>query len=320
MPRNTARDNFTLALEATENLLQQELKQIFADGSKVGLGAHAEIQVAPLTHKTLPFLLNFVPLRKRLVLVLASGYRRYSKLAFAHPRRTGSEPHEWASGQLLDFVNFIQEWICEWYVLACDGENQWVRRTTSAEGVPGQIVSPPIPNTIRRSSSLQSWRAPAWLFQVSPLFGIEPIKKELIPATDSEEKLGAEHTKLLLEGARRVFLWDLEAAIKMARNEEVAAAGTIPEHSVNKEVRRINRKGRDQREKLHNAIRKILRKNPDLEGIGFCAELDKHHALPLYDWTERGEWQSHFTWKQAWSVPSLRDKIRRVRQEAMRNR
>lgn len=314
MPRNTARDNFTLALEATENLLQQELKQIFADGSKVGLGAHAEIQVAPITHKTLPFLLNLIPLRKRLVLVLESGYRRYSKLAFAHPRRTGSEPHEWASGQLLDFVNFIQEWICEWYVLACDGENQWVRRTTSAEGVPGQIVSPPI-------SSLQSWRAPAWLFQVSPLFGIEPIKKELIPATDSEEKLGAEHTKLLLEGARRVFLWDLEAAIKTARNEEVAAAGAIPEAPGNEQVRRPNnRKGREQREKLHGAIRKILNDNPELQGMKFCAALDKHHAPPLHEWTALGEWRSGLTWKEAWDDPKLKGKIRRVRQDALKRR
>lgn len=321
MPKNTSRDKFAPALKATDNLLQQALKENFSHGWKIALNAHAEIQLAPIAHKTRPFLQKLVPLRERLILVLASSYRLYFRLALAHPRQTGPEPHEWAWGQLMDFVEFIQEWICEWYVLACDGENRWVRRMASEEGVPGQIASPLIPNTIRPSSSLQSWRAPAWLFQVSPLFGLEPLKKELIPATDSEDKLGAEHTQLLLQGARRVFLWDLEAAIKIARNQEVAAAGAIPVQSANKEVRRsINRKGRDEREKLYKIIRKILEKNPELQGIEFCAELDKHHAPPLYDWMKHELWRSGLTWKEAWGDPRLISKIRRVRQEAMKSR
>jgi hypothetical protein len=33
-----------------------------------------------------------------------------------------------------------------------------------------------------------------------------------IPSNDSEEKLGLAHTRLLLKGARRVFLWELDFA------------------------------------------------------------------------------------------------------------
>ena len=33
---------------------------------------------------------------------------------------------------------------------------------------------------------------------------------------------------MLLKGARRVFVWALEAAIERVRNEEIAAAGAIP--------------------------------------------------------------------------------------------
>jgi hypothetical protein len=50
----------------------------------------------------------------------------------------------------------------------------------------------------------------------------------------------------------------------------------------------------------------------------FCAELDSRHALPLSDWVESKEWKPGLTWKEAWTNPKLRRKIRRVRQEAQR--
>jgi DNA-directed RNA polymerase specialized sigma24 family protein len=49
---------------------------------------------------------------------------------------------------------------------------------------------------------------------------------------DSEEKLGEAHTRLMLSGARRSLLWELGAAFVKVRNEEIAAAGAIPTHSV----------------------------------------------------------------------------------------
>jgi len=79
------------------------------------------------------------------------------------------------------------------------------------------------------------------------------------------------------------------------------------------------RKGWEQKQKLHIAIQKVLSAKPGLQGMEFCAELDKHHPLPLYDWTKRGEWRDGLTWKEAWGIPSLRRKIRRVRQEAMKS-
>jgi hypothetical protein len=65
-----------------------------------------------------------------------------------------------------------------------------------------------------------------------------------IPSNDSEEKLGLAHTRLLLKGARRVFLWELDAAIETVRNEETAAAGAIRVEVVSGQGRRtIKRKG-----------------------------------------------------------------------------
>jgi hypothetical protein len=85
------------------------------------------------------------------------------------------------------------------------------------------------------------------------------------------------------------------------------------------QVRRPNkRKGWEQREKLYEAIRRALKANPSLQGVELCAELDKRHAPPLYDWQVSGEWPEGLTWKEAWSNPILRDRIRRVRQEAQK--
>jgi hypothetical protein len=56
----------------------------------------------------------------------------------------------------------------------------------------------------------------------------------------------------------------------------------------------------------------------ELSAGEFCAELDKRHAPPLFDWTERGEWREGLTWKEAWGGMGLRSKIRRVRQEAQK--
>jgi hypothetical protein len=79
------------------------------------------------------------------------------------------------------------------------------------------------------------------------------------------------------------------------------------------------RKGWEQREKLYRAIREVLTRNPSLQGMKFCAELDKRHAPPLYDWMKLGQWRDGLTWKEAWNDPDLCPKIRRVRQEAMKS-
>jgi hypothetical protein len=320
--RDTLRNNLTPALEAIANLLAQELNEIFTTGGMAGSGAHAEIEVAPIKQKSGAFYRHFLPLRKNLVSGLAGSYRRYFKLALAYPHQAGPDPHQWAWGQLRPAVRAAAQWIRDWYILACDGENQYVRKIGSVEFVPGGTVSLPIPLTAPSFPPPESWRAPAWLFSISLAFaGVGPLKTKHVPATDSEEKLGASHTRLLLNGARRVFLWELEAAIERVRNEETAAAGAIPAQARSEEKRGPNkRKGWEQRLRLHSAIQKALSANPGLVGMEFCAELDKRHARPLLDWTEGGDWREGLTWKEAWGNPGLRRKIRRVRQEAMRNR
>ena len=244
------------------------------------------------------------------------------KLALAHPRQTGGDPHAWTSVQLQPAIRAAWEWIRDWYILACDGENQYVQHIGTVPFVPGQTVSIPIPLAGPPSPPPESWRAPAWLFAVSiALVGVGRLKTEHVPATDSEQRLSPSHTRLLLKGARRVFLWELSAAVETVRNEEIAATGAVRVEAVEGQRRGPNkRRGWQQRLKLYSAIQKALSANPSLEGMQLCAELDKRHAPPLFDWKKSGEWREGLTWKEAWGNPGLRRKIRRVRQEAMKAR
>jgi len=318
--RGSPRDSFTQALEAVDNIMGQELRELFSGTVMTGLGVHGEIEHGSVNQKSVIFYLRYHPLRKSLVLLLAGDYRRYFKLALARPDQVGRDPHKWVLDQIQPAIRHALEWIPDWYMLACDGENQQVRRSETFDFVPGQIVSSSIPLTVSPILSPKHWRAPAWVFQVLPaLTGVGRLRPDHVPANDSEEKLGAAHTRLLLKGARRVFLWEFAVAIERVRNEETAAAGAIPSELVRTQAREPNkRKGWEQREKLYDAIRKVLSESPRLQGTEFCAALDKRHALPLYDWEETGEWRKEFTWKMAWRDPKLKKKIRRVRQEAQK--
>ncbi len=311
----------TPALEAIDNLATRELDEVFHRGQMDAMIAHAEIEIAPINRKAGIFYRYMGLSRSTLILQLANSYRLYFKVALAHPHEAGTRPEQWAWNHLQSAVGLTIEWIRDWYILACDGENQSVRHLGQIPFVPGQTVSLPISLTVTPLPQ-DSWRAPAWLFEVAPTLGfIRPLKTEHVPAINSEEQLSAAHTRLILKLARRVFLWALGAAIEKARNEETAAAGAIPAQAVGGEKRRPNkRKGWEQREKLYRAIRKLLTHNPSLKGMKFCAELDKRHAPPLYDWMKLGQWRDGLTWKEAWNDPDLQRKIRRVRQEAMKSR
>lgn len=216
------------ALKAIGDLFEDGLVQINSLSSTEALVAHSEIEQRPVAQKTGPFFRHFVPLCKAMIALLADSYRRYFKVALAHGSQTGDDPDKWAQRQLGPAVRLAMEWIPDWYILACDGENRWVRHVGSMPFVPGQTVSSSIPTAVAPFPPLTSWRAPAWLFQVSPLVGVGPLKDKHFPTKDSEQRLGEAHTRLLLNGARRVFLWDLGAAIDTVRKEETAAAGAIP--------------------------------------------------------------------------------------------
>jgi hypothetical protein len=310
---------FTRALEAICNLTAQGLGEIVHEAVMIALTAHREISATPVNQRSGRFYRHLLPLRNRAVLVLTENYRRYLKLALAHSQQTGGDAHVWAVSQLQLDIDAALEWLRNWYILACDGENQFVRRLEPVEFSPGATVSANISMGISPLPLPTSWRAPAWLFAISPDVGVGRLKIKHVPPTDSTEKLSASHTRLLLKGAKYAFLSEVAGAIETARNEEFAAAGATPTQVASGRKRSPNkRKGWEQKVKLHSAIRRMLGANPSLQGMKFCAELDKRHAHPLYDWKKAGLWLEGFTWKEAWDNPFLRRRIRRVRQEAMR--
>jgi hypothetical protein len=320
--RGSPRNSFTQALEAIDNMMGQELREFFSGTVMTGLGVHSEIERGSVSQKSVAFYSHYHPLRKSLVLLLAGDYRRYFKLALARPDQVGRDPHKWVLDQLQPVIRLALEWIRDWYMLACDGENQQVKRSETMDFVPGQVVSSSIPLTVSPIPSPEPWGAPCWVFQLlPPLTGVGLLKPDHVPANESEEKLGEAHTLLLLKGARRVFLGEFAVAIKRVRNEETAAAGSIPSELVRTQVREPNkRKGWEQRIKLYDAIQKVLSESPMLQGIEFCAALDMRHASPLHDWVKCGDWLDGYTWKEAWGNSGLRKKIRRVRQEAQKYR
>lgn len=223
--RDTSLDNLTRALEAIGNLLVGELGQVFDGGMSDALSAHFDIDLATVNEKNARFYRHFLPLRESVISVLVNNYRRCFKLALAHPHQIECNPHEWAWIQLQPAIHAAIEWIPGWYILACDG----AQPMASVEVTSGQRVSIPIPLTVSPSPAPKSWLAPVWLFGVSlAFFGIGALKTEHVPETNSDERLSAAHTRLLLKGARRILLWQLSAAIERVRNEETAAAGAIP--------------------------------------------------------------------------------------------
>jgi hypothetical protein len=298
-PRQPTRSRLEQAVEAIDNLTAKELSDIFFSGKMTALAVHSEIELRPINQKSATFYRQFYGLRSAIVATLAENYRRYFKLALTHPHKVGHDPHEWALSQLRPAMDATLEWIPDWYALACDGEY----RTTGPTDQP-----------------LETWRAPAWLFQISKaLVGVGALKQKHVPSTDSDQKLSAAHTRLLVRGARYVFQSQFKVAIETVRNEEIAAAGAIPFPAESRGKKGPNkRKGWERKQKLLEAIRKTLMTNPGIEGLEFCAELDKRHAPPLYDWMIRGLWQPEFSWKVAWGNRDLRRRIRRVRQEALK--
>jgi hypothetical protein len=227
-PTKGSFDNLVRAVQAVGDLFEDAFIKLDSPSQIEALTAHSEIERMPIGQKAGAFHRHFLPLRKELITLLAESYRRFFKLALAHASALETSADMWAQVQFQPALRVALEWIREWYILACDGENHQLRHLGSMPLIPGQTVSMPIPTAVPPLPPSASWRAPAWLFGVSPLLGIGPLKTEHVPARDSEEKLGSAHTRLLLKGAKRAFLWDLGAAIETVRNEEIAAAGAVP--------------------------------------------------------------------------------------------
>jgi hypothetical protein len=102
------------ALQATSNLALKGLNETLSSGQAAAMAAHTEIEVRPLSEKSAAFYQIFLPLRSRMVMVLVENFRRYVKLALAHPRQSGNEPEQWAWKQLQPAVGVALDWIRDW--------------------------------------------------------------------------------------------------------------------------------------------------------------------------------------------------------------
>jgi hypothetical protein len=185
------RDAFTSALIAIANLLESDFAKLHDVSWTEALAANSEMEQLHFRRKTVPFFRHFVPLRQQMSALLTDAYRRLFKLALANPSQTGNNPDGWAWTQLQPAVDAVLQWIPEWYILACDGQNQSVRHAGSLDFVPAQTASLSIPATVPQVPLSTSWRAPAWLFGISiVLFGIGGLKPQHVPNMDSDERLG----------------------------------------------------------------------------------------------------------------------------------
>ncbi|HTU34437.1 MAG TPA: hypothetical protein VMF66_11605 [Candidatus Acidoferrum sp.] len=319
--RNEPSTRLSLAFEATHNLWRQGFIEFRQQADVSAHVTHSEIERLQVGQMQGRFYGCFFPLMGNLTALYVVAYRRYFKLAYANPQECSPDPNEWACNQIPVCIGPAFEWIEDWFTLACDGENRYVRRIASVPFVPGDTVSVPIPVPVSPSQS-HSWCAPCWTFLISPVTGISFLKEKNVPDTSSDQRLGRAHTRLLFKAMRRVFLGKLKMEIETARNEETAAGAVATASADGQAEKRSrqpnNRKGWQKREKAYTAIRAILTKEPSLKGMKFCAALDTRHAQPLQDWTDSGEWRQGLTWKEAWRESGLKRKIRRVRQEAMK--
>jgi DNA-directed RNA polymerase specialized sigma24 family protein len=229
--RKTKSSRLDLAIEATRSLWRQRFIEFEQESNTEARNVHSEIECLPLSQKSDRFYSRFLPLIEKLATVFTETYRRNFKMALANPQECSADPHEWALNQLQVGVVPVFEWIQDWFVLACDGENRHVRPVVSIPAVPGQTISTPIPTGSQPTFDTKSWRAPAWLFVISPLMGCGPLKATNVPKTDSDERLSGPHTRLLLKWMRRMFLRKLVMEIGTARNEETAAAGAVAAHN-----------------------------------------------------------------------------------------
>jgi predicted DNA-binding protein YlxM (UPF0122 family) len=255
---NAPLPTFTSALKAIVALWEDAYAKLDHLSDSEGFRACLEIRELHFGQRTAAFFRYFIPLRKQMVALLAESYRRYFRLALAHAKQTGVDPDQWARSQLQPAVSAALQWIRDWYILACDGENQRVWHLASFEFVPGQISSLPIPTRIPPFLPPASWRAPAWLFVVSMSLGVGPLKDQHVPRMDSPEKLGEAHTRLLLKGARRVFLWELRAAIETVRNEEIVAAGATPLNAGDGQTKEPNRNAKSPLKGFDGLVSKIV--------------------------------------------------------------
>lgn len=177
-------------------------------------------------------------------------------------------------------------------------------------------------DVLKSAQNLFADDAPAWVLEVNEVAGLlpsriydtlpEPLRRGGLNRDDPEQVRAFESARNDLGEMQALIGRVLEEQLR--RLEDRWTAPAVRGRGPNK------RKGWEQKLKLYDVIQRVLSANPKLEGMAFCAELDKHHAKPLLDWVEKKLWREGLTWKEAWGDPALIGKIRRVRQEALKTR
>lgn len=307
-------------MEAIARTVNAKIQHVNFQGMLAAISTRAAIDGLSGHHKGSAFYREYLPWSNELCAACVEGFRLFFRLALAHPDLIRENPQKWAYDQIGPLIRFALDEISEWFMLACEGENRCAKKIGTAELIPNQTVSIAIPLTVPEHVSKNEWRAPAWLFAVAAeLTGIGLMKDSSVPKNDLDMRLGASHTRLILKGARKVFKQNMHSGIARIYDEEIARyASNSPSPIHFQTVINRNRRRKDEKkEKLLNSVRQILGRNPAMQGRELCAELDRHHAPPLAAWIKSGEWKG--TFKSSWLDPNLRKKIRRVRQEAMKN-
>lgn len=187
---------------------------------------------------------------------------------------------------------------------------------------------------LRRTQNLVAADAPAWVLEIDQVAELLPSRVyDALPEPlhsggfgfdpDNAEQMQAiQSAKETLSNVEQIQAWTGKVVGEQLLRLEGRWSASIPTFQTQQPplTKQIKRKGWEQRLKLYAVIQKVLSDNPSLQGMDFCATLDKRHAKPLFDWVKRGQWREGLTWKEAWRDPSLRRKIRRVRQEALNAR
>jgi hypothetical protein len=184
------------ALKAVGNLCDQAFASFDRSSTLQAIATHSEIQGRNIPEKSAAFYRSFWPLRSQMIEILGQTYRRFMKLALAHASEIDVDPAISAGIQLRPAINAALYWMRDWYVLACDGENQRIRHLATVPVVSGEnaSISLSVPPPLVTQSTF--WRAPAWLFGVSlVLFGVGLMKQRHMPDKESKEKLGLSHIR-----------------------------------------------------------------------------------------------------------------------------
>src|SRR5690348_9468510 len=106
-PSENPTNRLALAIEATVNLWRQRFGEFLQESQSQAHFAHTQIESFPVNQRAARFYPVLGPLLENLVTIFTDTYRLLFKLALANPRECGSDPHDWACGQLQGGLELV---------------------------------------------------------------------------------------------------------------------------------------------------------------------------------------------------------------------